>query len=739
MKKLLLFAGLAAATLSFVGCNKQESDFAGNEGKFAIRFVTPETKTVNDDMSTKWKEDDALTVFYAKAGSTDYSENNKFTVSDPSTGVANAEGISLSSGSYDWYAFYPYNSHFSSPANNDDDAGRTYIGRDSRYPQTQEGYNSKAHLAGTGVPLYGIAKGVSSSKAVEIQMKHIAAVAEIVVTNKSGKAVTITGVDLSAPEGVDIVGQYTISFDAEPVITKYNDYQSNTAKLTVNGGTALANGASAKFYLVVKPFKAKNLTVKVTTDNGSGEKTANLSSEASFQAGHIKTLNVPFEGAGQVSAITVSDMVSAIKDGKSFEGNLSNAKVTFVSGRNAFLQDDNAGILIYMDNHGLSAGDVVSGMVSGSGQVYKNLPEVTTFTYSTKSSSSVPTPVSLTLAQLLANYDRYMSVYVKLTDVTAKTAFSSRNATLTDGSNEITLRDQKNGLTITANANYDIIGFPSIYNDGKQFGVWDQDNIIQKGDAPGPGGDEEQEGKITVPRTNVSIYVDDVYDLGATTNSTATMTYVSADPSIASVDSEGKVTGKAEGTTTITITLPAVSGSFTGDEKEINVTVNPKSGDAGGTWVATPVSSLKNGCEFVFVATVNGVNYAMSNDGKGGTKKEPAAISVTVSGNKLSSAPSNTIWTLEKSGSNFIFHYSGGESDAWLYCTNDNNGLRTGTGDTKLLYFDSNNYLTVEDTAGNARNIGVYTGNSDWRSYKVQEEGVANNLKDQTFTFYVKQ
>ena len=318
MKKLLLFAGLAA-TLSFVGCNKQEADYAGNDGKFTIRFVMPETKTTNDGLSTKWAEGDALTVFYAKAGTTDYSENNKFEFSSPEDGVANAD-ITLASGSYDWYAFYPYNSYFTTPANDNDNPARTYIGGRSDRAQTQAGYDSMEHVAGSNVPVYGVVKGVSSSNDPVIQMKHIASVAEIVVTNKSGNAVTITGVDLSAPEGVDIVGQYNISFDADPVITPYNTYQSNTAKLTVNGGTALANGVSAKFYLVVKPFQAKDLTVKVTTDAGSQEKSVSLSSAASFQAGHIKTLNVPFEKAETVTSSTIAQMLET-KDGEAVISN----------------------------------------------------------------------------------------------------------------------------------------------------------------------------------------------------------------------------------------------------------------------------------------------------------------------------------------------------------------------------------------------------------------------------------
>ena len=52
MKKALFFAGLAAAALSFVGCNK-EADFAVNGAPFEIVLNTADTRTVNEGMDTK--------------------------------------------------------------------------------------------------------------------------------------------------------------------------------------------------------------------------------------------------------------------------------------------------------------------------------------------------------------------------------------------------------------------------------------------------------------------------------------------------------------------------------------------------------------------------------------------------------------------------------------------------------------------------------------------------------------
>ena len=130
----------------------------------------------------------------------------------------------------------------------------------------------------------------------------------------------------------------------------------------------------------------------------------------------------------------------------------------------------------------------------------------------------------------------------------------------------------------------------------------------------------------------------------------------------------------------------------------------------------------------------------MSND-SAGNNKQPVAIPVTVSGSKLSSVPENAVWTMEKSGSSYVFH-PGSDTESWLYVTNNNNGLRCGTNENKLISWNSSiGYLEMNDGT-NARNLGVYYSSgtaTDWRCYKVVEDGVATNIQDQTFTFYVKQ
>lgn len=61
--------------------------------------------------------------------------------------------------------------------------------------------------------------------------------------------------------------------------------------------------------------------------------------------------------------------------------------------------------------------------------------------------------------------------------------------------------------------------------------------------------------------------------LGATTNSTAAITYLSSNPSVATVSEDGIVTGVTTGSATITASVAAVSGEYTAASKEIEVFV----------------------------------------------------------------------------------------------------------------------------------------------------------------------
>lgn len=376
MRKSLFFAGLAAAaTLSFVGCNK-EADLAGNGTPFEIVLNTLDTRTVNDGMDTKWKENDALSVFYAPAGSTDWSENTKFTVTDTEAGLAKGE-VSLTAESNDWYLFYPYTLQIPNPKSLAADGSRVgyvYIGSGSNSSQKQMGLNSTAHLAGGDLPMFGVQKGVAISEKPNVSMKHLTTVARVNVTNATTAPITITAVSFTAPENV--VGTYYIDFSGtEPIITDSdNTHVGKTARLEVKDAEALAPGATASFYIAMKPFSApagSTLKVQVYAGAEVSESELSLTNAVDFKANHIKKLNVEYSPA----AVTGQTLAEALELADGTDVTLAPLTVGAVSTKGYVVTDGTDGLYVFVNGKpSVKVGDQVK--VTGKMATYYGVRQV---------------------------------------------------------------------------------------------------------------------------------------------------------------------------------------------------------------------------------------------------------------------------------------------------------------------------------------------------------------------------
>lgn len=153
-------------------------------------------------------------------------------------------------------------------------------------------------------------------------------------------------------------------------------------------------------------------------------------------------------------------------------------------------------------------------------------------------------------------------------------------------------------------------------------------------------------------------------------------------------------------------------------------TENPVSDEQ---WVLTNLADLTANDVFVIVGN-NGSTYAMSNNN--GTSNPPAAVAVTVENEAITSTVAETIqWNISGNANDGYTFYPNGSTTTWLYCYNNNNGLRVGTGDDKTFVMNSN-YLY---NSGQGRYIGIYQS-SNWRSYT----SINTNIQGQTFAFYKK-
>lgn len=299
MKKLSLFLGMAlAASLSLTNCTEKIEGPIAPATPAGIPFEISadiSTKTTNDGLVTNWAEGDAINLFHAVAGTTEYVSDNDFTLDATRVGVFTgslAGGGLNASKSYDWYAFYPYSEYNKTPAGvSKETFGYTHIGDKS---QTQEGNDSKAHLCGATLPLYGVAKGLASDVKPEIAMNNLASVVAVKVKNTTTEPLVVKSVSFTSTE--DIVGTYYIDFTGDNVVyTGSGDkYVSATASLTVNNGEAIAPNSEATFYIPIKPHTAAlGKTLKISV-NGY-EKPLELPKNVTFTAGKIKTLAFVFD------------------------------------------------------------------------------------------------------------------------------------------------------------------------------------------------------------------------------------------------------------------------------------------------------------------------------------------------------------------------------------------------------------------------------------------------------------
>ena len=288
-----------AASLSLTNCTEKIEGPIAPATPAGIPFEISadiSTKTTNDGLATKWATGDAINLFHAEAGKTDYVSDNDFKLDATRVGVfkGSLTGTLDASKSYDWYAIYPYNKNVTTPAATN--KGYIFLGQTATkgFRTIQEGNDSKSHLCGTALPLYGVAKGVASDVKPSVAMNNLASVVAVKVKNTTTEPLVVNSVSFTSTE--DIVGGYFVNFTGENVVYTGSgkDYVSATASLTVNNGDAIPANSEATFYIPIKPHSvAAGKTLKISV-NGY-EKPLTLPKDVTFTAGKIKTLAFNFD------------------------------------------------------------------------------------------------------------------------------------------------------------------------------------------------------------------------------------------------------------------------------------------------------------------------------------------------------------------------------------------------------------------------------------------------------------
>lgn len=289
-----------------------------------------------------------------------------------------------------------------------------------------------------------------------------------------------------------------ITFPTNSFIYTTDNYSSFTGQLATlsSEGTALTGKTitySKSGDDIFSSFDTTNGTLALNGNPGKATVTATFAGDdtyASSSASYtIITVNKLYSTIASFKQ-DIPSTANAIGKALPFCLKLTDAIVTYVNGKKAYLQDATSGVLIYGDNAlDLKAGEKYTGIVNVSACLFNGMAEITAWNAASDivKEENVDIPVvSVTLEQLNGNdYSKYECVRVKVENATVSTGFTSaKKATIVQGEQKYLIHGEINGLKVTKDDLCDFVGYPIYWKttslDEHQLSVWSQDDIIVK-------------------------------------------------------------------------------------------------------------------------------------------------------------------------------------------------------------------------------------------------------------------
>lgn len=317
----------------------------------------------------------------------------------------------------------------------------------------------------------------------------------------------------------------------------------------------------------------------------------------------------------QVGAPVTS--ISAIKSLYSssavpFTATLTNALVTLVPGTGTFFMEDaSGGIKGYFSAHGLLAGDLINGTVTGTVNKNSGNFQLTALDYSgaTVTHDNTVTPTTLTASTLSDNFASYESRFIRVEGVEVS-AVSSKNLTL-DGIDGFIVYNNSD-LALPVGSQFNAVGPATYYNATKEIAVYTVEESDRLSIVP------------TITASNQTVAVGGHVTITPTSNSTGSFTFESLDTGKATVDENtGEVTGIAAGNVTIRINQAAVGGGsyWAAGTKDVTVEVT------AGTKKYNKVDVLTSGKTYLIVYSTAG--KALPHPGSSASTLTPVSVTIT--------------------------------------------------------------------------------------------------------------
>lgn len=330
-----------------------------------------------------------------------------------------------------------------------------------------------------------------------------------------GDLVTVEGARTTYKSTVEIVDATFISVKKALLLSKETnktiDKEAKPFNITITQkGEGLSFKSDVDWMAIESGYtvnKKGDLVFTVNpSENATGKKREGTLTFKSTKGKEESVLTVSIIQLGTTPVTTggiagISSAISASTDRNkqvNFDVMLTDAKVTYKNGSNIFVEDATGGLLLYSGNSSLAVGDVINGRVWGAGYAYNGLPEATLLQteLAKVTKGDAPKPMEVTLAQLAADYGKYINRYILIKDATVGKTIDVKYSgvksagELTDGTNTFALNHQKSGKYQGKNIYYyvqaakdskvNVVCIPSVYKTKKQLNIWDKRWIRNK-------------------------------------------------------------------------------------------------------------------------------------------------------------------------------------------------------------------------------------------------------------------
>ena len=274
--------------------------------------------------------------------------------------------------------------------------------------------------------------------------------------------------------------------ESEAVVLSSEDFIPAGYATTALGSTTLEASVNADGNAFFYGSWAEGADIRVSAYNScnvlEGDRTFENRSASTDQKSYSMACST--YGSGYTYLYDLAQTATSTKT--SFSAKIK-ATVTYVNGSYVHLEDKSGAIVLYQSNTGLTAGTTVDGEISGKIYTYKNLPEIqnATLTGLTLGSTGRIPLTEVTVADLLDDYDRYMSCRLLFKGVTIDTGLTSSNRTgqISQGGESIYIYSTLTGNLALLDAGLygDLIAYPTIYNSTKELSIYVSSQFTETG------------------------------------------------------------------------------------------------------------------------------------------------------------------------------------------------------------------------------------------------------------------